>query len=427
MNAFVDNTGIHRIFTMIRPQSRTEPIRKVDALALLQFAEHLLFSEGMKVSTFEWSQTCEITNQVIEILMSAGCLDPLEAGISLQPVDFTEAEYAEACKTAGPRIQEVMQTSELSALERASKLAGEASRPIDIASPKLEKWLESSVTEKQRKCMSAGSVIENAAGAYDFTICADPNLYAQLRVTARKIKNATQRHRIASFLEVLFRVAINEQLARIKQSSYSPAPQRAKAIHVAEQVTEYAFRNALAKAIDDEIRGRGAHFASKLLENMHELKTLPFPMFVIHYLREVRPRPKTPLGMLEAARKLRDHPDVKEIRQWLNKWEIIHKAGNDNERQRAKKKLDSIANDLEIDRMKTPLFSLWRPTIKSDWTGYGIDPDISGGLQILGHLLRRVPFLNSHNIFLATLSREFELDREIGADLNRMIGLAMID
>ncbi|MEY2506662.1 MAG: hypothetical protein QOH01_991 [Verrucomicrobiota bacterium] len=426
MNAFVDNTSIHRIFTMIRPQSRAKPIRKIDALALLQFAEHLLFSEGMTVSTFEWPQTCDITNRAIEVLTSAGCVNA-GMGISLRPVDFTDAEYAEACKAAAPRIQEVLQTSKLSALKRASKLAGETTRPINIASPRLDMWLGENVGEKRREIMLASSLSKKAAGAFDFTICADPNLYMQLRVTATKIKEARQRHDIASFLEVMFRVAINEQLARIKQSSYSPAPQRAKVVHVAEQLSEQSFRNALARTIDDEIRGRGAQFASKLMEKLHELKTLPFPMFVLHYLREARPRPKTPLGLLETARNLREDSEVKEIRRWLNKWEIIYGAGNDNQREKAEKQLDSIANELKIDRMKAPLFSMWRPKMSSNPTGFDTDPDVSGGLLILGHLLRRVSFLDNHSIFLATLSKEFEFDRQIGVDLNGMLGRALVD
>jgi hypothetical protein len=198
-------------------------------------------------------------------------------------------------------------------------------------------------------------------------------------------------------------------------------------VHVAEQLSEQSFRNALARTIDDEIRGRGAQFASKLMEKLHELKTLPFPMFVLHYLREARPRPKTPLGLLETARNLREDSEVKEIRRWLNKWEIIYGAGNDNQREKAEKQLDSIANELKIDRMKAPLFSMWRPKMSSNPTGFDTDPDVSGGLLILGHLLRRVSFLDNHSIFLATLSKEFEFDRQIGVDLNGMLGRALVD
>jgi hypothetical protein len=428
MNAFVDNTGIHRVFTLIRPQGRAKPIRKVDALALLQLAEHLLFSEEIRVSTFEWPQTCEITHQAIERLRATGCIDESESGISLQQVDFTETEYGEACKAAAPRIQEVLQTSDLSALGRASRLVGEATRPIKIASPMLGKWLERSVSKKHRESMLSRSSIKNAAGAFDFTICTDPSLYSQMRVTASKIKGAKQRHEIGAFLEVLFRVAINEQLARIKTSYYSPAPQRAKTVHMAAQVTEYAFRSALERVIDDEIRGRGAYFASKLLEAMHELKTLPFPMFVIHYLREARPRPKTPLGMLEAARKIRDNPEVREIRQWVNKWELISGAGDPKKREKAKKELDGFAKNLQFDRSNISLFSLWNPKLGTSETSWlEVDPDLKGGLEMLGHLFRRIPFFHSHSMFLATVSKEFELDPTIGRDINRMIGCATFD
>jgi hypothetical protein len=414
---------------MIRPRHRIESIREVDALALLSFAEHILFSEGIKFSTFESLETREITNQTIETLTSAGCLDASETGITLQPVDFTETEYAAACRAAAPRIQEILQTTKSELFEQASKLANEASTTTDSASPILEKWLKKAMGEEERESLLATSLGDKVLGSYNFTICADRSLYQQLRITAGQIRTAKQRQNVGRLFEVLFRTAINEQLACIKQSTYSPAPQRARVVHAIEQMTERSFRHGVAEEIDKEIRGRGNHFVSNLIEDMHGLKALPLPMFAIHYLRKVHRRPDTPLRMLEAARDLREHPEVKEIREWLNKWEAVCGTGDFKRQAKAKQELDSIANDLRIDRSDDSIFTVWHPGWRwdesSNWPKF--DPDISGGLQLFRHLLRRIPFMYRHSSFLATVSEEFELDRKIGADLNRMIGLAMDD
>lgn len=418
MKTFLDNTSIHRINQVLNCPEAGAQVRRVDAFALLHLAEQIMFCEEMFVSSFEIPEIREKSAATISLLEQLGYLRGDGGALLLRIEDFSDEAYSTACRAAAPRILEDLQLLTPETIASRSKLADTATNPLGMEQSILTKWAAEDWPSKRRQALLQTSLAQKARGAFDFTIASNDALYQMVRALMRRERSQRRLNQVGLFFQVFFRVAINRELARQTGSIYSIAPQRAKVVNEVDQM----FRHAVERRILDEARRDGRHLASKLLENMRSQEMLPLPMIAIHYLRAKKPN--SPMALLEAARALRDEPDVKQLRKWLNQWEILFASPDMAQKEKARSKLYEIEADLKLGHDKPPLWSLLRPvvTVEPDSPSYSLDP--SAIAQLIAQIKA---WLAPRAIFFSALRKEFEYDTDIGADILLMLGRGLIE
>jgi hypothetical protein len=139
-----------------------------DAMALLHFAEHIMFSDGMIVSTFELPHIQDTSCEVISRLSAHGCISLSNQAKLLTAENFTEKEYAEACCAAAGPVQEDLLLLDGRTLSSVSKLADFSTKPLGVNSPAMEKWITSQWHEAERHSLAEEALKGKARGAFDY-------------------------------------------------------------------------------------------------------------------------------------------------------------------------------------------------------------------------------------------------------------------
>ena len=253
-------------------------------------------------------------------------------------------------------------------------------------------------------------------GTYDAVYGYNKNL-------TKGLKEGPEVDRVSAFLDVFFRLHINNKLGIQRNAIYSPAPQRA----IVARRSEVLFRNAVEMRIREHIEKHSSGYMSQLLKDVLKNETIPLPMFAIHFLRSECVN--TPLEMIESAQRLRDtNSDVQMIRSWLAKWEILYSSPSGTDKEKARKELDRLSADLGILRGSTSLFSVVRCegslTLTPDGTVTGaIGADVTPISPLLRKLYLR---FKGTRVFLSALRQEFEFEGAIGTDVCRMLGRPIV-
>jgi hypothetical protein len=403
---FLDNTGLHRAHLVLR-SAVDEPVFLSDAMALLHLAEHIMFSDELAFSTFETNAVTGMSQQIKEDLDRRGYTSTT-AGSLISARDFTEVEFAGLCDSAVFSVLEDLgRLQKTTTLECALKLAGTAAGPFGGGAPRMEKWISRSWKRTERLKIKERALERKASGACDYILTSNDQIYHMVRELTRKVRHKRKLPSLASVLEVVIRVALNDRLAHHAGFTYSPAPQRAKLTHEVNRL----FRQMVEAMIMDAAHERGP-FASEVLERLAGLERLPLPLFAIHYLREAGAN--SPESVLEHAITLRHSADVRRLRTWLNR--TIDGTTSRAERER---EIEEIKGLMNLTENRLNLFSL----AKIEWktTGYeqgiGLDPS---GLSLLAAKFRAR--LSHRSIFLAALKHELMADHELGGVLYSLIG-----
>ena len=221
MRLLLDNTGLHRVH-VVMAASADDTITLSDALALFHFAEHIMFSEGMIVSTYDSQRTREISEETIARLNSHGCT-MLSGGSSLLLAeDFSDADYRTVCMNAAPSIQEDLQLLDASTIRRAARLADFATKPLGVTSPRTEKWMARPWPKHERRALAEVALKDKSVGAYDFIIGSNDPIYRLIQDLGRDLRGKKNQFSLSMILDVVFRVAINGQLSRLRGCTYAP-------------------------------------------------------------------------------------------------------------------------------------------------------------------------------------------------------------
>jgi hypothetical protein len=282
MKLLLDNTGLHRAQVVVSA-SADQSISLADALALLQLAEHIMFSEGMIVSDFELPHIRETTAEAIAGLADHGCIaavaDVADGKALLSVEAFSNSDYEEACHRAAPSIQEDLQLLDATALVRARRLADFSTKPLGVKAPAMEKWVARPWLVEVRRALADTALQGKAWGAYDFIVATHDPIYRLVQDLGRATRRKA-RFSLAMVLDVVFRVAINEQLSRLRGCTYSPAPQRANVTHE----TDHLFRHAVERLLQTTADDHEVETSSRLINRIVSQERLPLPMFALHFL-----------------------------------------------------------------------------------------------------------------------------------------------
>ncbi len=424
MKTLIDNTTLHRLNKIIDQQNSSSPLYLNDAFSLLQFAEHILFADSMEVSAFAEARIWDISEGTIEMLRAMGIITGDNDQPLLTPVEFSNTAYVRACEEAAFQILDDFLSLDIETLKQIGRLADDTTRNTGVISPSLLKWITKEWTSKERNSLKGrleekgGSYFQTSDGPTDYTICTSEPLYEQLRIMSTQIHRSHKE--IAFGMDVFFRVAINQILASQRNAHYSPSPQRARIVYASDQL----FRYILEKEIERVAYSTQRESSSKFLENFRRQEVLPLPLFAIHYLR--KQRIQNPMQLLESARELRDNPEVKGIRKWLAEWESAYGSSDLEKRQKVFSYLHELSKNLEttFQKPRFDLLSIFRGEISIEPGGsFSLKPDFAGLLNNLAVLFRR---FSRRRILLATMTKELAFDAQLGKDLVKIIGRAII-
>jgi hypothetical protein len=418
MKIFLDNTAIHRISPTIRGKDASIPIKRIDALALLHLAEHIMFSDVLEVSAFELQSIIDTTSETIKLLQENDCID-IKGDLSINTIDFDKDIYKNACDKAAPKILEDLMTLNEESVAKWCRIADESTQPLGIRGSQLEKWIVNNFNKAQINEFNSNALERKSNGSYDYIIASSEAILGQLKSLTSKYKNNNQVSAISAFLDVFFRVNINRELADNRSSVYSPAPGRAITIRKSEEL----FRYEVEKEIEKHILKENHAFSSKFIEQILKDEILPIPMFAIHFLKTKNA--SSPIELLRVARELRENnKDLNSLRSWLNKWEEKYSSLDLNEKEKAREELDDIALSLSIAKQDFDLNSIFRgqASLSQDGTfSYSLDPS---GLSI--ELQRLFIKFSRSKIFLTAIRREFEFEETLGSKICEMLNRPII-
>lgn len=413
MRLLLDNTGLHRVH-VVASTSSDDTITLSDSLALLHFAEHIMFFEGMIVSTFELPHIQDTSAQTIARLASHGCTVLSEGKCLLSAEDFSDSDYKTACNNAMPAIQEDLQLLDAKTVTRAAHLADFSTRPLGVTAPAMEKWVVRRWSQNERFALVDASLQEKARGAFDFIVASHDPIYRLIQDLRRIVRGKKKRLSLAMLLDVVFRVAINGQLSRLRGCTYAPAPQRANVTHE----TDRLFRHALERMIQDTVKDGQQGIPSRLINRIISLEQLPLPILALHFLGTKDTG--SPFAVLDAARELRDSPDIVELRNWLNRWEALYNSGDLSAQEKALHEIQNQKSSLQLMSQDQSLFSVVRPEFSTGPDGtLSLSLELSGFAPPVAKILAK---LSRRRVFLAAIRREIATDRELGARLCRIIG-----
>lgn len=262
MNTFLDNTGLQRLLLFL--DKERQAVSPSDVLAVLHFAENLMFSDGMLVSTFEIPEILENTAKTLQLLHDLDCIASLDGRTLLHPQHFTDQEYGEVCIRAASKIQEDLTALNPKRLEEIAARVGDGIQPLGMSKSPIERWLQSDFRPDELAEIRATSLERKARGAYDFTLASCEALREQLSIVTFGLRASSRLSQVALFLGVFFRVAINEELAAAKEATYTPAPGRARAICETDQLFRLAVERKISERVV-EINGRRARTWRRLV------------------------------------------------------------------------------------------------------------------------------------------------------------------
>jgi len=415
--SLIEHTQLHEIREVVARHGRGERLLGIHVLNVLQLAERIMFSQRLELSEFEPDTILVPSKETIELLQRSGCLAGSgdEGGPRLTIVPFSERQYGEVCVRAAGEILPMLErlTSEVvqdlcplvdngvmpkGFVEKEKNVfKSRMAREFFAKDPPLPEFIE----EKRRTSL-AGKTI----GAFNFIIASSGGILERLRALLPDPEDPDfAKKQIA--LEIFFRVAINEGLADLRQAVYSPMPNRARAVLAADLQTRRTFREAVE--------------ARMFLGVIRREVGIPLPMFAMCFLgRELRVRGlaalidkmqvEGPLRLLEAARKLHDHGDIAEIREWLSRYERLYASRDTEEQRRAFDELNRIAAEyLGPRESDKDFFSVFR----GDLTRQPGEPSNVGVESPRGRLSGQEPLSHEARLgaLLSWISTELLCDR----------------
>lgn len=401
MKTLLDNTLIHRIGVVLESPVGAI-INEQDVLAIFHFVEHILFSDGLSVSTFERSETQERTAAIVAALSTEGVSEEL-----LRLVPFSVEKYAAACESASWSILDELVDLSPADLRQIGKLADESARPSGISPWPFH--LVGNLSDDKNSPELWGS------GAFLYTL---RNEALRSRLLKLNEESALfDSHQIAA-LTALFRVKINQELARLESSLYAPAPQRARLSFSFDVLMRYR----IERLIGDLALHRKQDSLRSLLDRLHRLDSLPLPALAIHFLRESRVH--SPQELVEAACKARSTSNVTWVRGWLGEWEGKLASDDPEVRLSALNMLESWSSDLSsiLSPNTSSVLASLRPGISVEIDQLSGNPSLAAEVGDWGEPLARLRrLLRRDRRFLAAVSSELATDTALGAFLLRSI------
>lgn len=310
MHLLVDNTGIHRLARVLDSKP-SEPIRGVDVLELLHFAEHLMFADFLLYSLAESPIVGEKTRVILDKLESDYGLtsgqEPLLRGL---PIDVDL--HHRACLNSIIDVRDKLIDLSPSELEHWCTLVDDASFPDTAKRGMLIQPLREPHDRMERSWEARERLrTEGALATLDVVLYSDEVLHAHLQRLLAAFNGPDSS--LSDLLSILIRIAVNNQLAIHANAKYAPAPKRAGLANRSAIFVRSNISRRIQQLLSEDRNGKRR--VRDTLTALQQTEYLPLPYFAIKFLKEWRP--KGPHEIIEAALDLRKTAEVRMVRDLL--------------------------------------------------------------------------------------------------------------
>jgi hypothetical protein len=427
LKTVIDNTALQLISKFNTQNVKSTAIYPIEVINnLFHFAEHILFADEMEVISFSNPTIRENTYSTTDFLNSTGCISPDQKGSLLNIIDYSADDYANACEDASSHIIDDLLGLNIDLLLKCGELSDVSTRPLGVDFTGFEKWITKEWSNEERQDFKYKAIEMKGDGICDYAICSNDALYHQFKLLTSNLDVSSDNlSKILYALNVFFRTAINQSLASQRNAQYSPAPQRSNVISKSDQLFRYAISKEITRVVSSIDGSRTSNFL-KLLRNS---ESIPLPIFALHFLRKRKShwQGKGPLAILDAARYMRDEKEVRELRNWLNKWENDYNSFDIEKKFNARKIwLTDFSKDLkiEIEPRKFSWRSLFRVgiDINPNNNSIKIDLDLPGKIEFVNSLLKRY---SRRRIFFSML-KELSDDEYFGRDIIDQLNISIL-
>ncbi len=421
MKTLIDNTSLQLISKLNATGSNPSIIPLTEVINIFHFAEHVMFADEMEVISFSNPTIRENTYSSVDFLHSIDCIAHDHNGALLTVIDYSFDEYARACENAASHIFDDLLGLDIDVLIKCGELSNESTRPLGVDYTGFEKWITKVWSAEERLSLKMKALEERGDGICDYAICFSDPLYHQLKSLTSNLQISNESFgKMLYGLNVFFRTAINQSLASQRNAHHSPAPQRSKALSVSDQLMRHAIAQEIVQVVSSINGGIPSNFLALLTAN----ESIPLPIFALHFLRDEKWR--GPIGMLAAARKLRDKEEVRALRRLLHKLEKDYNSLDCEKKYNARTVwLNEFSNDLNIDLKlsNTSLFSIFRCSV--DWSSKGVsfNPDLPGKFEYLSGLLKKYM---RRSMFFSTLAKKLSIEESFGRDILERLNISIL-
>jgi hypothetical protein len=428
----IDNTTLHCLYRIIsKKKNQSYVISTADLLTILHFAELIMFSDEMVVSSFSIPEVWGVTDQVINILKNEGWVDEgKNQDLLLSPINFSKEAYSNACDSAADDIEEFLKTCNNDKLRQLGSLSNESSR-VEMKSkiPPILKWMTQEFKKNDLESIKSRALNKKAAGSYDYIISKNKNIYKTIKEKSKYL-NKNDLYSVSNAIGVIFRTYINEHLAGLvntlksKETFYSPAPQRGKIVYKGNEL----FRLSLSNNIVEQIKKEKGNFQDNWIELIQRDEKIPIPVFAICCLQEEYKKKRKKGNLItffETARALRDSRNIKSLRSYFNKFQTPQgmkdyvKGAN-----RVYSEINYMIDSINLKSKKNySLFSIFSP-ISNFLTGKYFKCLEEVGKSI-GHTEFFKALLNPRRHYISTLAKKLAFEKALIRDIMKMTGLEL--
>ncbi|MBI4659096.1 MAG: hypothetical protein HY735_09650 [Verrucomicrobia bacterium] len=436
MKTLVDITAIHRVGTVLT-SAPTDMVRADDAVAILHFAEHLLFSDEVAFVSFDEPRISGVTYDVIETLEKHQCLPKGEeiaqpvapqardcrlGNIKGRIVADYEASfefYRQCCRSAALKASDTLcgwLTREV--ITKMAGMMSESIRPkhstVDHVSSLL--GIQDALEIRQARALDDLSVAKADAAVRYMLLAID-----QLRGALKKMERDTGPFSSSEdeALRVILRMQLNHVLAEELGFRYAPVPQRAKCDEKLEQTFRQSLNTMLWK-LAKEKRSQNQIW-NGLVESLTTKEHLPLPSLALHALRQRQDC--GPIGLLRSAAELRNSKEIRAVREWLNEWEDAEHKGQRREQDKAAQEIRDCEKMLKVKLGLNPPHSILRASYDTlvsilKWElpeGKDLEEIFTSGASPLWPTARRA------KAFLTMVAKDLGTEKELGEWLMRAL------
>lgn len=341
MNTLIDITTLHRIGEILK-SNKNEKVRATDVVALLHFMELILFSEYIYYVRIENDKTFPKTEETFNLLSKYGCIPKNKANHDiLKPIYSNSTEYYNYSSHAAINCANIINTlNQESFFSSIPFYFDEASQPTGVTVNNFFNLIKSKVDEESKSKEALLEKVKNdvANGTIESMVLGNDVLHSQLKAFYQK-----PNPQLDLVFRTLFRLKINENIAKHRNCIYSPAPQRARfdqLIH--NSILSDVNRSILEIRDELSIRKLFDGVLSEFLNN----EKLPLPAIAIGIL--LKSNRKEPIELLQWINRYRtENNDITEVREYISQIELANISGDYKKQRDAKDKIDILMKEVK--------------------------------------------------------------------------------
>lgn len=447
----IDNTTLHHLGGKLK---REKPLKRIyisELFEVLNFAEHIMFSDKIRVSKYAIPDIQYKTEIAIDKFDNINLR--LESNFREKLIDFedySEEKYQQVCEKAIPKIQNSLSKLKIRELIHLSKYT-KVSRVIETSSKKssvpdlntepiirVKDYLTRDFEESELEENKLKALNGKAMGAYSYIISSNKSIYSRIREIGKTL-DTNETKKVAKSIEVIFRLHINEKLSNITDNSfYSPAPGRSTFMSESNKIikNKFFYKSLISNFLKKEIANTYSDYKNILVEYITKNPRVSIPVFAIYHLVTEYDR-KNYSGsfdnLFESAMKLRyTNSSIQEMKNEINEYQKFLKSNNPNNQAKVKNQLNNIQYSIknEISSPYEKAFDIIGANLPYILFGSLYNSELvvaMFGYKTVQELINFADCYYGNSSYLIEINNLFRFDSEIIDKFENMLGVEIIE